>query len=40
LVIHTPIAMDDPAAATVSALSNHVREVIGSALPEAAASDR
>lgn len=40
LVIHRPIAMDDPAAADLPTLSNHVREIIGSALPEAAESDR
>jgi len=40
LVIHKPITMDDPAGSGVSTLSNRVKEIIGSALPEAAESDQ
>ena len=40
LVIHKPIEMDDPAAADLPTLSNHVKEIIGSALPGAAESDQ
>ncbi len=40
LVIHKPIEMDDPAVADLPTLSNHVKEIIGSALPEAAESDQ
>lgn len=39
LVIHTPIAMDDPAASSLPELSNHTREIIGSALPQADESE-
>lgn len=39
LVIHKPIAMDDPSASDLPALSNHVSEIIGSALPEVAESE-
>lgn len=40
LVIHKPVTMDDPAAVGLSGLSNRVREIIGSALPEAVESDQ
>ena len=40
LVIHKPVAMDDPAAADLPTLSNRVKEIIGSALSGAAESDQ
>jgi 1-acyl-sn-glycerol-3-phosphate acyltransferase len=40
LVIHKPIAMDDPAADDLPKLSNRVKEIIASALPEVAESDQ
>jgi 1-acyl-sn-glycerol-3-phosphate acyltransferase len=35
LVIHPPVAIDDPAGVDLTGLSNRVKEIIGSALPEA-----
>jgi len=40
MVIHRPITMDDPAASNLPTLSNRVKEIIGSALPEAVESDQ
>jgi 1-acyl-sn-glycerol-3-phosphate acyltransferase len=40
LVIHKPITMDDPAATDLPVLSNRIKEIIGSALPEAAEFDQ